>query len=1074
MAKRLLGVMVAVALILGLGVGIARTAAAADGDYAVGSLVATPGDRQVSATWQSPAYGGEVSSYEVVVSPGPTVSVPAPATGVTVEGVEYGVTYTVSVLPIFTDATGAAAVSNPVRTEGGGGEGRQVGGGISVDTLWLASAGPYTVVSSLGVAPGASLLVGPGVQLVSATTVMFGGSGPIKIAGTAADPVTLDSGGNVLFGISSPQSLADMRIDHAVLTGGGTIMNAKPSYHDTGRPHFELTNSVVTNMAAGQFMFPQQDTIIEGSTFAGGSGFRFLSQPGSVVSFRNNRFRTAPASGYWVRFHEVSGGSVLLLGNSFEAPGTGVIGIELSAKFEPTYPRKNIDARNNFWGTTDRSVVDRMIYDDNDDRRASGLVAVDPILTEPGPTLPLAPPAPPRDVSASQAVGVGAATVTWTPPLSTGGSPVTAYEVVSTPGDVRVTVDGGTASVRVDGLQPRTYYTFTVRATNALGTSAPSPASDQVVTADVPAAPRFVVANPGDGEVAVSWEQAEPNWSWSPITEYRVVADPGGRGCVTDDPVRDSWPSTLSCVVEGLENGTAYRFSVTATNAAGTGAPGVSGDVTPAAAPDPPTAVAAGREDGSARVSWDAPNDNGAPVLRYDVVSSPGGAGCHSNGDTSCVVYGLENGTAYSFTVTATNTAGTSPLSTPSDAVTPAAVPTAPTNVTATAGDQAASVSWTAAEPNGAPVSGYIVTTSPAAQGCATSGATQCTVTGLINGTSYAFTVKATNAVGTSPDSGPTNPVTPSPADTTAPTVTAAGPPATVSSTTARFDLSGNDPGRPSAVLTYKCALDGAPATPCATPVAYTELAQGLHSFVVTVKDEAGNQSMPFSTSWRVDTVAPEITSDAGPRFTLASTVGLSYRGQDHNAGIASYDIRWRSASYKSGFGGFAYPDAPGQDWQATTQPSVSMSAAQGRTYCLSARTRDSAGNVSAWSPERCTATAVDDRSLKRSKGWTREKSKKDYAKSISSTTVKGAELTVYGVQARHLALVASTCPDCGKVGVYVDGKLIRKLDLSSKKPAHKQIVKIGDLGSVKRCTITIRTLSTKVVHIDGLLSSPV
>ena len=87
--------------------------------------------------------------------------------------------------------------------------------------------------------------------------------------------------------------------------------------------------------------------------------------------------------------------------------------------------------------------------------------------------------------------------------------------------------------------------------------------------------------------------------------------------------------------------------------------------------------------------------------------------------------------------------------------------PSAPGSVTATAGDDSATVTWTApTAPGSFPVTNYQVTSSPAGQSCLTSALT-CTVTGLTNGTAYTFTVKALSGAGWGASSTPSNAVTP-------------------------------------------------------------------------------------------------------------------------------------------------------------------------------------------------------------------------------------------------------------------------------------------------------------------------
>jgi chitinase len=91
-----------------------------------------------------------------------------------------------------------------------------------------------------------------------------------------------------------------------------------------------------------------------------------------------------------------------------------------------------------------------------------------------------------------------------------------------------------------------------------------------------------------------------------------------------------------------------------------------------ASAPAAPYNVAAAAGDAQATVRWTPGRDGGSAILRYTVTSSPGGVQATVNAPaTTATVAGLTNGTAYTFTVAATNAVGTSKPSSASAPVTP-------------------------------------------------------------------------------------------------------------------------------------------------------------------------------------------------------------------------------------------------------------------------------------------------------------------------------------------------------------------------------------------------------------------
>ncbi|MCE1179091.1 MAG: fibronectin type III domain-containing protein [Micrococcales bacterium] len=282
-------------------------------------------------------------------------------------------------------------------------------------------------------------------------------------------------------------------------------------------------------------------------------------------------------------------------------------------------------------------------------------------------------PEPPTGVTAeADRIAGGQARVSWQPPTVTGGSPITRY-TVSWTGAGSGSKECTSSPCTITGLSNGKDYSFTVTATNAVGTSAPSAPFGPVrpdTKPGAPAAPRM--ATRGDGSLGIGWPAA-PN-TGSPISKYtvRVVSSAGGVKTAT------TTGAVLTATVSGLVNNDTQSVSVQAWNGAGAGPFGATATMqsagTPPALPAPGidhTGAGPGVDTSSVTLTWPAADPNGPAITAYTIhrrvaggawaVLSTAGSDARSAKDTVAF-----DGQRYDYAVTATNGAGkTSAMSAP-------------------------------------------------------------------------------------------------------------------------------------------------------------------------------------------------------------------------------------------------------------------------------------------------------------------------------------------------------------------------------------------------------------------------
>jgi hypothetical protein len=168
-----------------------------------------------------------------------------------------------------------------------------------------------------------------------------------------------------------------------------------------------------------------------------------------------------------------------------------------------------------------------------------------------------------------------------------------------------------------------------------------------------------------NGRIDLSW--SAPGNNGVPITGYKIERSTDNTTFTTLEA--NTGTSSTSYQNTGLNSSQIYYYKVSAINAVGIGDASTSSSATATTVPQAPTIGAVTAGYALATVAYTAGATGGAAVSAYTATSSPGSV--TGTGASPITVSGLTNGTAYTFTVTATNANGTSAASAASSSVTP-------------------------------------------------------------------------------------------------------------------------------------------------------------------------------------------------------------------------------------------------------------------------------------------------------------------------------------------------------------------------------------------------------------------
>ena len=242
-------------------------------------------------------------------------------------------------------------------------------------------------------------------------------------------------------------------------------------------------------------------------------------------------------------------------------------------------------------------------------------------------------------------------------------------------------------------------------------------------------------------------------------------------------------------------------------------------------------------------------------------------------------------------------------------------------------------------------------------------------------------------------------------------------------------------------------------------------LSTGTWTIAVRATDAAGNLSGWRSDTVRIDAGVPSMRG-LRPSQTLVTTVDgrftATWAAAD-NIGVTAYQYRFTRRP--AGTASISH-------WTVAHQTTLRLAAG---TWEFGVRARDAVGNISPW---RTTLVSVplDDRGFTFSAGTTRRAATAAFRGTLTTTSVKGARLTISSPDGTAFVLIGRVGRSYGKLRVTVDGRatIVDTGYLGTRRATttHDRVLLFSVRLAAGPHHVTIENLATsgrRTIAIDGL-----